>query len=155
MATPDVSAAVAVGLLGPDGPWAGFVSQEGGFRLAFGGPDGAVWTSREEGAARRTELLAVAMAYYEEALDAPPTELEATQADLAQLARWLSSREVDPLRRALLREAVDAIDDGLAGDVVIARLSRAVTDDPPDTDEQADPVDLLVSRFEALSAPSA
>jgi hypothetical protein len=152
VATPGVDAAVAVGLLAPDGPWAGFVSQEAAFRLAFGRPDGAVWASREEGAARRTELLAVAMAYYEEALDAPPTEIEATQADLAQLVRWLSSREVDQHRRALLREAVDAIDDGLAGDVVVARLSRAVTDDPPDTDEQADPVDLLVSRYEALSA---
>jgi hypothetical protein len=146
-------AAVAIGLLTPGGPWAGFVRDSDGFRLAFPGADGAATASRAEGSARRAELLSVAVAYYEEALDAPPQELEATQADLAELVRWLTAREVDPRRRALLQEAVDAIDDGLAGDVVVARLTRTARTGA-ETDEQADPVDLLVSRYEALVAPS-
>ena len=114
----------AVGLLAPDGAWAGFVRDEGGFRLAFGRPDAGPWTSTAEGPMRVAELLAVAVAYYEEALDAPPPEIEATQADLADLVRWLAARAEDP-RRGLLDEAVDAIDDGLAGDVIVARLNQA------------------------------
>jgi hypothetical protein len=146
------TAAVAIGLLTPGGAWVGFIRAGGGFRLAFSAADGAPTSSRVEGSARRAELLAVALAYYEEALDAPPQELEATQADLAELVRWLTYREVDPRRHALLQEAVDAIDDGLAGDVVVARLTRAART-ATETDEQADPVDLLVSRYEVLVAP--
>jgi len=108
--------------------------------------------SPAEGSARRAELMALAVAYYEEALDAPPPELEATQADLAELVRWLAAQEPEPRRHALFGEAIDAIDDGLAGDVVVARLNRVATT-RGETDEQADPIDLLVSRYEALVVP--
>ena len=150
----DPASAVAIGLLAPAGAWAGFVREPGGdgFRLAFSGTDGVATPSPAEGSARRLELMALAVAYYEEALDAPPPELEATQADLAELVRWLAAQEPEPRRQALFEEAIDAIDDGLAGDVVVARLNRLATT-RGETDEQADPIDLLVSRYEALVAP--
>ena len=153
MASGAGAAPVAVGLLAPEGAWVGFVREEGGFRLAFGRADARVRTSAAEGSARNAELLAVAAAWYEEALDAPPPELEATQADLADLVRWLAARAEDPARQALLEEAIDAIDDGLAGDVIVARLNQAAGTAPGETNEQADPVDLLVSRYRALVAP--
>lgn len=148
------SAPVAVGLLTPDGAWAGFGRDEAGFHLAFGTADADPRRSSAEGSARDAELLAVAVAYYEEALDAPPPEIEATQADLADLVRWLAARAEDPQRRSLLDQAVDAIDDGLAGDVIVARLSQAASGGPGEPNEQADPLDLLVSRYRALAASS-
>jgi hypothetical protein len=115
----------------------------------------ARWVSDAEGAARLTELLTVAIAYYGEMLEGPPPSLEATQADLAELVRWLGTEDPDSSRRLRLSEALDAIDDGLAGDVVVARLSAALAlAGFPETDEQADALDLLVSRYEALSASS-
>jgi hypothetical protein len=145
-------AAVAVGLL-PDGAWAGFTDADDGFRLAFGAADGTHIASPTLGRARSNELLAVATAYYEEELDAPPPELEATQADLAALVGWLMAQESDARCARLLEEALDAIDDGLAGDVVVARLNAAALGGAQETNEQADPIDLLVSRYLALSAP--
>lgn len=153
MASTRRPAVVAVGLLAPDAAWVGFTRDATGFRLAFGGADAGARTSTTEGSARDAELLAVAVAYYEEALDAPPPEIEATQADLAGLVRWLAARARSPEGRSLLDQAVDAIDDGLAGDVIVARLSRASPMASVKTNEQADPVDLLVSRFRALEAP--
>jgi hypothetical protein len=144
----------AVGIINSSGTWTGFVRDPGGFSLAFGGADGVTLTSEADGADRRTELLAAAMAYYAEAFDAPPVEFEATQADLAALVGWLAVRERDAPRRSRLEEALDAIDDGLAGDVVVARLSAASSGGEPKTNEQVDPLDLLVSRYRALIAPS-
>lgn len=144
---------MAVGLLASEGAWAGFAHDEGGFRLAFGEADGGTRTSDAEGSSREDELLAVAVAYYEEALDAPPPEIEATQADLADLVRWLRARTEEPGRRSLFELAVDAIDDGLAGDVIVARLNEAAGAGADQTNEQADPVDLLVARYRALRAP--
>ena len=43
----------------------------------------------------------------------------------------------------------DAIDDGLAGDAVANRLNAA-REPAPHTDEQADPVDLLVTLVEEM-----
>jgi len=151
----DPASAVAIGLVTPVGAWAGFVRDSGGdgFRLAFSGTDGGATPSAAEGSARRAELMALAVAYYEEALDAPPPELEATQADLAELVRWLAAQEPDPPRHALFQEAIDAIDDGLAGDVVVARLNRVARVTCGESAGQADPIDLLVSRYEALVAP--
>ena len=152
---PAAVAAAAVGVLTADAAWVGFAPDATGFRLAFVGTDAGTQISVAEGSARDAELLAVAVAYYEEALDAPPPEFEATQADLAGLVRWLAARATDPQRRSLLDEAVDAIVDGLAGDVIVARLTQASPMGTGETNEQADPVDLLVARYRALEAPGA
>jgi hypothetical protein len=138
------------------GAWIGFVRTSSGYRLACAGADGAAVISPSEGALRHDELLAAAIAHFEEAFDPPPPSLEATQADLGALVRWLSSSELDAPRRAILATAVDAIDDGLAADVVVARLVRARSSASERTarhaDEQADPVDLLVTRCRASGA---
>jgi hypothetical protein len=147
--------AVAVGRLGPDGPWVGFSADGAGFHLAYARPGEAITVSPARGAARVAELLAAAIVYFEEALDPPPPETEATQADLARLLAWLATTETDAGRGRLVGEALDAIDDGLAGDVVVARLSDARHGLAPDTTEQADVIDLLAKRWSDLGGRSA
>lgn len=129
----------AIGRIRPDGPWVGFAPAPDGYQLVAG--DGAATRSRH---ADPDVLLALAIAYAEEAFDDPPQELEASHEDLSALVRHLAAEETDPHRRLLLAEAIDAIDDGLAGDAVANRLSAARTD------EQVDPVDLLVTLVEEL-----
>jgi hypothetical protein len=115
-------AACAIGRVAPDGPWVGFApTMDGGYDLVVG----------DAGRSRRApmapdELVALAAAYFEESLDAPPDELAATHGDIAALVRHAAEHEADPVRRRVLAEAVDAIDDGLAADVTIARLTRAM-----------------------------
>ena len=129
--------ACAIGRIRPGGPWIGFLPGEAGYRLVVGDSRG-----------QRTQeadvdlLLALAIGYFEEAFPEPPPELEATHADLSELVRHVARGERDAARRRLLDEAVDAIDDGLAGDAVANRLSAARAGT---ADEQADPVDLLVT----------
>ncbi len=136
---------VAVGTLG--GPaWVGFTRTGDGYRLACAGASDALTVSRRTGAACWDELVVVALAYFEEALDPPPPELEATQEDLAGLLRWLASEQADPARRRLLDEAIDAVDDGLAADVVVDRLTRVRDSLSGAGNEQADLLDLLVVR---------
>ena len=134
----------AVGRVGDDGPWIGFQPGPGGYRVVAG--RGPVMRGR---AADANELLSLAIAWFEEAFDDSPPELEASQADLSALVRHLAAAEQDPDRRHLLAEAVDAIDDGLAGDAVVNRLS-AVRSAGDETNEQADPIDLLVTLAEEL-----
>ncbi len=134
--------ACAVGRLGPGGRWLGFApTLDDGYALVVGG---AGETMRA--AADADVLLALAIAYFEEALDAPPDDLAATHADVAGLLRHLASAETDVPRRRRLDEAVDAIDDGLAADVVIARLASALT-----AQWSEDPATRLIERARALS----
>jgi hypothetical protein len=132
----------AIGRVSPDGPWVGFAAEAPGYRLVVGSPSGM--RSREADA---DLLLALAIGYFEEAFEDPPPELEATHADMSELVRYVAAHEDDRSRRRLLDEAVDAIDDGLAGDAVANRLAAARAGA---ADEQADPVDLLVKRAEEL-----
>jgi hypothetical protein len=92
-------------------------------------------------AALRDGLVAAALAFFLAALDDPPVELEATQADIAGLVASLVSR--DPTD-APAREALDAIDDGLPADAVALRLQRLL---PPATDA----VTILRGRLAAIS----
>ena len=116
-------AACAVGRIGPGGPWVGFAPTiDDGYALVVGGlADGF-----RRAAADSEDLLALASAYFEESLDEPPEELAATLGDIGSLVRHIAEHEVDPERRRVLGEAVDAVDDGLAADVTIARLGRAL-----------------------------
>jgi hypothetical protein len=142
---------VAVGALtAPAAGWVGFARDAGGYRLVCGDADGAPRRSASEGDHRTDELLLVAIAYYEEALDPPPVAWEATQADLAGLVGWLASVEEDEDRRSALVRALDAVDDGLAGDAVAGRLAEARPVSAIGSaagsrwDEQVDPAGLLV-----------
>jgi hypothetical protein len=118
-------AACAVGRIGPMGPWIGFAPTiEDRYALVVGGLPGGF--RREPASA--DDLLALVIAYFEETLDEPPEELAATLGDIGSLVRHVAEHETDPGRRRLLGEAVDAVDDGLAADVTIARLGRALGD---------------------------
>lgn len=145
---------VAVGSLAtPRAGWVGFVRRADGYHLACGAETGAVRVSPSEGGARTDELLLLAMAYFEEAVASPPAQLEATQADLGGLLRWLAGNEADGPRRVMLAQALDAVDDGLAGDAVVGRLAEARAGAAGNTDptsEQADLVDLLAARCASL-----
>jgi hypothetical protein len=137
-----VEGACAIGRIRDGGPWIGFQPTAGGYRFVVGTQDGV--RTRE---ADRDLLLVLAAAYFEEAFADPPPEVEATQADLSALVRHVATLESDPARRQILNEAVDAIDDGLAGDAVANRLNAARLGRP---DEQVDPADLLVELAQEL-----
>jgi len=138
--------AAAVGRLRPDGPWVGFAADGAGFHLACSREPRAIALSTSQGTSRLTELVSIAVLYFEEALEPPPPDLEATQADMAELIGWMAT-QTDGGVSALLREALDAIDDGLAGDSVVARLSEARAGIGPNAAEQADSIDLLEIRM--------
>lgn len=115
--------ACAVGRLGPAGPWVGFApTLDDAYALVVGAlPDGPRHVEADA-----DDLLALALAYFEESLDPPPEELAATHGDIGALLRHLAEHERDPGRHLLLTEAVDAVDDGLAVDTTITRLTRAL-----------------------------
>jgi hypothetical protein len=118
-------AACAVGRLAADGPWIGFApALDDTYVLVIGGAG----DSRRE-PADPDDLLSLALAYFEDALEAPPEELAATHADIGALVRHLAEVETDAPRRTRLAQAVDGIDDGLASDVVVGRLVACLDGD--------------------------
>lgn len=132
----------AIGRLAADGPWIGFGYRAGVPRLVVGGADGM-----RDAPADRDLLLALAIAHFAEAFDEAPPDLEATQSDLSALVRHLMGTETEAGRRALLGEAMDAIDDGLAGDAVAEKLAAARS---PAT-ASVDPVELLLVEARQLA----
>jgi hypothetical protein len=138
-----LEAARAIGRLEPNGPWIGFAFHGDACRIVLGSGD-----DLRDGPAATDLLLALAIAYFAEAFDEAPQELEATQSDLSALVRYLMHGEADAGRRALLAEALDAIDDGLAGDAVAGRLAAARSAGS----DRRDPVELLVAEAKELAA---
>jgi hypothetical protein len=119
-------AACAVGLLGPEGRWIGFApTLEDGYALVIGADDG----SSARALATSDELVALAIAYFADELPEPPEALAATHGDIAALIRHLAVEAGEMEHARFLAEAVDAIDDGLAADVVVGRLSRCLSGD--------------------------
>ena len=113
--------ACAVGRLRPDGPWLGFApTLDDGYALIIGGTAGS-----RSSPATRDDLVALALAYFEESLDDPPEELAATHGDIGAIVRHAADLAGEGPQRRAFTEAVDAIDDGLAADVVIERLATA------------------------------
>ena len=112
-----------MGRLGPDGPWVGFApTLDDGYALVVGD-----W--RHGGPLRcrsRRPRLRWRCAYFEEALEAAPEDLAATHADIGSLVRHLAAAERRADVRRRLVEAVDAVDDGLAADVVVGRLTACL-----------------------------
>lgn len=139
------AALCAIGRLEVDGPWVGLSRDADGYRIAFGRPDASVLVTD----ASRPELLALAIAFFEDRLDDAPPDLEATQGDIGDVCRWLAQSESRTSIRALLQEAVDAIDDGLAMDATVLRLGDALR--AQTGDEQVDVLDLLVNRYRSLT----
>lgn len=115
--------ACSVGRLGADGPWIGFApTLDDGYALVVGGPTPTRVPAEPE------DLVALALAYFEDLLPEPPEQLAATLGDIAGIVRHAAGRITDPARRRIYQEAVDAIDDGLAADAVVDRLARAFGD---------------------------
>jgi hypothetical protein len=146
------SAATAIGRLEPGGPWVGFVrAADGGYRLAFGdAAEAANMAARDP--ARRADVLAVAIAYFAEVFTDAPAELEATQRDIGDLVRWLTATAPDAAQGRQLQEALDGIDDGLAADVLIERLSAALA--AADPDRPADAVSRLRETYRSVRSSS-
>jgi hypothetical protein len=137
-----LESARAIGRLEPDGPWLGFGFRGEALRIVIGAPDGL-----RDAPAEPDVVLALAIAYFTEALAEAPPEVEATQADLSALIGALIGRVPQAARRARLVEALDAIDDGLAGDAVAGRLAAARSQ----KDAGVDPVELLLARSRELA----
>ena len=132
--------ACAVGRLVDDGPWIGFApTLDDAYALVVGTEAGS-----RRGAADTDDLLSLAIAYFEDGLAAPPEDLAATHGDIGSLVRHLAGMEPDEERRRLLGEAVDAVDDGLAADVVIGRLNRCLR-------ATEEPIERLARRAEELA----
>lgn len=118
--------ACAVGRLGPAGAWIGFApTLDDGYALVVGTDDGAT----ADAAAAPDDLIALAVAYFADELAEPPEALAATHGDIGSLVRHVATGELDAERARRLAEAVDAVDDGLAADVVVGRLSRCLAGD--------------------------
>lgn len=113
----------AVGRLGPGEPWVGFVPSTEGHCLVFGRADGSLETDpTTDPEDRRAGLLAAAVAFFLALLPDPPAELEATQADIADLVSGLVTEGGGDAGPG--REALDAIDDGLPAEAVALYLQR-------------------------------
>ena len=138
-----LDAARAIGRLEPSGRWVGFGFRGDAWRYVIGTNEGV-----RDAPAAADLLLALAIAHFTEAFDEAPPDIEATQSDLSALVRHLIRTEPEAERRALLTEALDAIDDGLAGDAVAGRLAAARS---PGSD-RVDPVELLLAAAEELGA---
>jgi hypothetical protein len=138
-----LEAARAVGRLEPGGEWVGFGLLANGWRFVVGTDAGVLDAPADD-----ELLLALAIVHFAEAFRAPPSDLEATQSDLSALVRHLIEVQPDAARRSLLTEALDAIDDGLAGDAVAARLAAAAA---PDSD-RVDPVERVLAAARELTA---
>jgi hypothetical protein len=144
------SAASAIGLLFTRGPWVGFARGSEGYALAFGVPHGGVrLASAPSRAELRDDLLAIAICFFDEAFGDAPADLEATHAEIGEMLRWLVESEPDPTCARLLHEAADAVDDGLPGDVVIARLAAAGGRES-DAGAPAEPISRLTERYRRL-----
>jgi hypothetical protein len=140
--TAALEAVRAVGRLEADGPWVGFGYRAGAPQFVVGAMD---WLRDEP--AGQDLILALAIAYFAGAVAEAPPDLEATQSDLSGLVRYLIGAEADPARRALLGEAMDAIDDGLAGDAVAEKLEAARSDRV----DAADPVEVLLMNARQIA----
>ena len=134
-----MEAACLVGRLGDEGLWLGFApSLDDGYLLVV--TDGS---NAHRVPAAPDDLVCLAIAYFEDALGEPPEHLAATHADIGALIRHVAER-AGPDRRAALSQAIDAIDDGLAGDAVIAALARCLEPGP-------EPVERLALRAAAAA----
>ena len=138
-----LEAARAIGRLSPGGPWIGFGLRGEEWRFAAG-TDAAV----HDAPAAADLLLALAIAHFAQAFDVAPPDLEATQADLSALVSHLVETQANVRRQALLSEALDAIDDGLAGDAVAGRLAAARS---PGS-EMIDPADEVLAAARELDS---
>jgi hypothetical protein len=118
--------ACAVGRVDDGGPWVGFApTVDDGYALVVGTDERAAAAAP----AARDDLIALAIAYFADELPEPPEPLAATHGDIGALVRHVAGAETNAELARHLEEAVDAVDDGLAADVVVGRLSRCLSGD--------------------------
>lgn len=156
MATTDVN---AIGRLWDDRPdWFGIARvksprsleepERPAYSLVFGEPGGV--TRVPAGAGPRGVLLAL-IAFFEGEAPEPPPELEMTQGEAADAVRSLAAGAADEDFGAPLREALDAIDDGLPADVVTSFLYRSLEATPAGgLAAGATPIDEVRRTYERL-----
>jgi hypothetical protein len=137
----EVPTPIAIGRLGPGDRWIGLLEASDGFEVVVGS-DGDVLGAD---AANASDVLALAHAYFSEALDPPSAALEATHGDVADAVRAAVHR-ANPAQRAPMVLVLDAIDDGLAIDEVLARVGAALPAGIAD-----DVVDYLRRRAAAIA----
>jgi hypothetical protein len=135
----------AIGRLAAGGPWIGFGLRGEAWRYVVGSDNALL-----DAPADTDLLLAIAIAHFAEAFDEAPPDLEATQSDLSTLVRHLVDAQPEGRRRVLLTEALDAIDDGLAGDAVAGRLAAARSP----ANDRVDPVDEVLAAARELTEGS-
>jgi hypothetical protein len=123
----------AVGLL-TDRRAIGFVPSDGGYLVGISDRDRPPRTAEAEPAV----FVALALAWFTEALPPDPGDLAAAQDDLAALVGWLRDSVTDDGQRRALLLAADAIDDGQAGDVVAGHLFGAL-----EAPAGSDPLDVI------------
>ena len=115
--------ACAVGRFDAGGPWIGFAPiLDDSYALVVGADDRAPAAAPAD----RDDLISLAIAYFADELPAPPEALAATHGDIGALVRHVAAGQTDAELARRLSEAVDAVDDGLAADVVVGRLSRCL-----------------------------
>ena len=139
---PPLEAVRAIGRFEAGGPWIGFGMRGEAWRYVVGTDDAV-----RDAPADEDLLLALAIAHFAGAVGEAPPDTEATQSDLSALVRHLISTQPDGQRRALLTEALDAIDDGLAGDAVAGSLAAARSA----ATDRVDPIDQLLTAARELT----
>ena len=129
-----------------------------GYVLVFGEEDGSLRlaASGAAGDSPRGVLLALIAFFEGEARD-PPPELEMTHWEAAEAVRWLAAKPSsgarrDPWQADSLREALDAIDDGLPADVITGHLYRALEAGSPGRGAHVSPVAELRRIYETARA---
>ena len=136
--------ACAVGRLGPGGPWVGFApTLDDGYAWS----SGVCRTGRVGPPPTRTTCWPWRSPTSRSRSTRRPMTWRRPTATSAPWCATSPSTRLDPSRRRLLDEAVDAVDDGLAAEVTIARLTRALGDG-------ADAASRLRRRVEVLLKPA-
>ena len=144
--TPAAGPVRAFGRLRPDGPWVGFEPGPGGYRLVVGWPDGTIRADRTEDPTEiRDGLVAGAIGFYLATLTIPPSSSKPPRRTWAPW--WAISSRTTGIQAWVTEatEALDAIDDGLAGDAVALRLQRLLP-------RGSDALEILRRRAASLSA---
>ncbi len=148
----------AIGRLGDAAaPWFGIAREPaddrsaGAYTLVFGEANGAVVSAPSESADPQRGLILALIAFFEGEARDPPPELEMTHWDAAEAVRWLASHAgAETARATALRDAADAIDDGLPTDVVTGHLYRALEADGGPAAVRVSPVSELRRTYERL-----
>ncbi len=137
-------------------PWFGIAREAadeaaGGYTLIFGEADGTVVPAPDAPADPTRGVLLALIAFFEGEARDPPPDLEMTHSEAAEAVQWLAAgAAADSARACALRDAVDAIDDGLPTDVVTGHLYRSLEADGAPEAGRVSPIGELRRTYERL-----